>query len=484
MADDVSPDRKAAAEALHTATVWERRGNIKAAISGYEKARVLDPRFVEPYRRLANVMLKLGEVREALRYFDQVLALDPRDVDASVYRGRLAELVPQRRDGHLSLASPLAEENRTTARPASAPPGTINLRGQKTFSFQRSGWNYALGALTPLHHEAGIHFDGFIERHFAWQHKIKVRPAHVLLKMKLEGTFDTLATSEERGIVPYRRPWIGVVHNPQSMPPWFHFDESPQAIFAKDIWKHSLDTCVGLLTFSEHSARWLREQTGKPVSPLIHPTEVPPIGFDFERYLRNARKTILQIGWWLRKLTAIYQLPIGVNNAMGYRKVRLVPQFIPNAHAHLNRLIEKERQMLGLTIDGRWAENTREEDQVTNAEYDRLLSENIVFVELHDANANNVVIECIARATPLLINPLPAVVEYLGRDYPLYYSSLEEARSKALDVDLLHRGHRYLLTCETRTKLSASHFLEQFQASEVYRRLLAPAGWPDGDQGQ
>src|SRR5262249_2594090 len=156
---------------------------------------------------------------------------------------RLAELVAQPRGDRLSQALPLGEASGTAEPRASAPPGAIDLRGQKTFSFQRSGWNYALAALTPLHHDAGIHFDGFIERHFAWQHKVSVRRARVLLKMKLEGTFDTLATSEERGIVPYRRPWIGVVHNPQNMPPWFHFDESPQAIFAKDIWKHSLDTC-------------------------------------------------------------------------------------------------------------------------------------------------------------------------------------------------------------------------------------------------
>jgi tetratricopeptide (TPR) repeat protein len=482
--DDVSPQRRAAVATLRTSTVWERRGNLEAAIAGYKRALALDARFVEPYRRLANVMLKLGEAREALRYFDHVLALDPDDVDISMYRDRLAAVIVQPGDYDPSLASRPAKVSRTTRSPVTAPPGAINLSGQKTFSFQRSGWGYALGALTPLHHDAGIYFDGFIERHFAWQHKIALRPAHVLLKMKLEGTFDTLATSEERGIVPYRGPWIGVVHNPHNMPHWFHFDESPQAIFAKDIWKRSLDTCVGLFTLSEHTARWLREQTGKPVSALVHPTEAPPVGFDFERFLQNPHKSILQIGWWLRKLTAIYQLPIGVDNAMGYRKVRLVPQFIPTASAHLNRLMEKERQVLGLTVDRRWADNTREEDQVSNAEYDRLLSENIVFIELHDANANNVVIECIARATPLLINPLPAVIEYLGRDYPLYYSSLEEARSKALDPDLLYRGHRYLLTCDTRTKLSADHLLEQFRASEVYRRVLTPKGWSVGDPRQ
>jgi Tetratricopeptide repeat len=473
MADHVRPNRNAAVQALHTSTVWERKGNTRAAIEGYENALRLDPKFIEPYHRLANLMLKLGEARKALQYYDEVLALDPHDANASFYQERLAQLIARNAQHHCSvLATPTAQKNTSHGSHESAPPGTIDLGGQKTFSFHRSGWNYALHALSSLHHDAGVQFDGFLERNFAWQHKCDARPAHVLLKMSLEGTFDALATSEERGIVPYRRPWIGVLHNPHNMPAWFHFDESPQSIFAKDIWKRSLETCQGLFTFSEHTARWLREQTGKPVSALIHPTEIPPIRFDFERFLRNPRKTIFQIGWWLRKLNAIYQLPIARANVLGYSKVRLVPQFIPNAHAHLKRLMDTERQMLALTIDAKWTQNTREEGQVSNEEYDRLLSENIVFVELHDANANNAVIECVARGTPLLINPLPTVVEYLGPDYPLYYASLEEAAFKAFDVDLLHRAHKYLLTCNTRTKLSAGHFFEQFQSSEVYRSLL------------
>ena len=60
-----------------------------------------------------------------------------------------------------------------------------------------------------------------------------------------------------------------------------------------------------------------------------------------------------------------------------------------------------------------------------------LLCRNIAFVELHDAGANNTVVECIARATPLLVNKLPSVVEYLGAGYPFYYDSLEEAAEKA-----------------------------------------------------
>jgi hypothetical protein len=100
-----------------------------------------------------------------------------------------------------------------------------------------------------------------------------------------------------------------------------------------------------------------------------------------------------------------------------------------------------------------------------------LLSENIVFIELYDANANNTIVECIARGTPILVNPLPAVVEYLGEDYPLYFNNLPEAAEKALDLKLILEAHQYLMECETRGKLGSGYFLKSFCESEVYRLI-------------
>ena len=63
----------------------------------------------------------------------------------------------------------------------------------------------------------------------------------------------------------------------------------------------------------------------------------------------------------------------------------------------------------------------------TIEEYDDLLTNNIVFVDLFDASANNTVLECIVRRTPIIINNIGAVSEYLGKDYPLYFENLEES---------------------------------------------------------
>ena len=64
-------------------------------------------------------------------------------------------------------------------------------------------------------------------------------------------------------------------------------------------------------------------------------------------------------------------------------------------------------------------------EHVDNKNYDLLLSENIVFVNLVDASAVNTIIECIVRNTPIIVNKIPAVVEMLGENYPMYYTLLD-----------------------------------------------------------
>ncbi len=75
------------------------------------------------------------------------------------------------------------------------------------------------------------------------------------------------------------------------------------------------------------------------------------------------------------------------------------------------------------------------------------------------------------RGTPLLVNRLPAVEEYLGTGYPLYYSDLDDAAAKALDPGRLRAAHEYLLACDTRYRLDGESFRRDFEASEVYRLL-------------
>jgi tetratricopeptide (TPR) repeat protein len=469
----INPDRAESDSAevhFQLAKAWQLKGDIDSAIARYRQALRCKPDYLPALLQLGLLMLTTGHTKEALEYYNKALTLNPDDPEVRFRRNTIKGLIEKKAVTHIQPVES-TQDNKIFAYKEN-PEGKIDISNQKTFSCHRSGWNFALHALMPLHNSKGIMFDGFIEKNFAWNHwKEGISPPDVLNRMKIDGTFDELATSEERGITPYKRPWVGFVHNPQGMPTWFHYQESPQSIFAKDIWQQSIEYCLGLFTFSEYHAEWLREQTGKPVSTLIHPTESPELRFDFERFLANPYKKIAQVGWWLRKLNAIYQLPIASNNPLKYEKIRLIPMFFDNADEYLKKLMQKEVELNQLTMDPAFSQNTKDVHHLSNNDYDRLLSENIAFVDLYDSNANNLVIECIARATPLLINPLPAVIEYLGHEYPMYFNSLDEALEKSLDVSLIFDTHIYLQHCETAKKLSADYFFNSFKESKGYKAI-------------
>lgn len=122
-----------------------------------------------------------------------------------------------------------------------------------------------------------------------------------------------------------------------------------------------------------------------------------------------------------------------------------------------------------------WARNgTRREygsveriPRLSDAEYDHLLSRNIVFLEPLDASANNAVVECIVRNTPIVVNRHPAVEEYLGRDYPLFYERFHQAGELLTDEHIL-AAHRFLLSMD-KARFQGKYFAREL--AEVCKRF-------------
>ena len=76
----------------------------------------------------------------------------------------------------------------------SNPDGKIDLGTQVTFFLHRSGWNFAMQALKPIHNEKGCYFHGFLEDIFSWHKK----------------------DYQGRGELPFKKPWCGFFHNPHN----------------------------------------------------------------------------------------------------------------------------------------------------------------------------------------------------------------------------------------------------------------------------
>jgi hypothetical protein len=302
----------------------------------------------------------------------------------------------------------------------------------------RSGWRYALDALADLHVPGGVMLEGFIEKKFAWG-----------------GDLGDLRNDPQ----PYTGPWVGFWHNPPTVHPSFNrVGHAPADILASWLWRESVPYCRGLFTLSRHLKRWLETRVPVPVCSLLHPTGQPLATFSVQRYVANPRKRIVQVGWWLRRVESLYDL-----NVFSLEKVVLSP-FPETSDQH--------------SAEG-WADYGKRPGvtqlaYLDDRSYDELLAENIVFLDLYDSSANNTIVECMARLTPILVNPLPAVVEYLGEGYPFYFTDLGDAAVKAADMRLVIAAHDYLRDFPVRRQLTADHFRRSFVQSSIYQDLPWP----------
>lgn len=407
------------------ARAWAAKGDRQRAIEGCRRTVASNADFLPAWRLLADLLLMEGQVDEAYEICER-------------FAGQQPEFL---------MLQELCQEVLVDRELVNSPQGRLSLCRQRRFSHHRSGWAYALECLKPLHNENGTLLDGFMENSF-----VMARYAGKLWEGRTP---------------PYRRAWVGFLHNPAEYPSWYPLaGSSAEALLALPSFERSLESCRGFYTLSESLAVWLREKTGQPVQALLHPTEFPEQKFDPERYLANPAPKVIQVGWWLRRLLSIFELPV----YRGHEKVWLVPSGLKGLEETFTTILSHE----GVPD---WT-NVRRVVGLSNTEYDAWLSENVAFAHLYSSSANNAVVECIARATPLLVNPLPPVVEYLGANYPLYFESLSEAAEKLNDRDLVCRAHEYLKGCPTRERLRGESFLTELRQGEIYQSLPEVAASP------
>ncbi len=244
---------------------------------------------------------------------------------------------------------------------------------------------------------------------------------------------------------------MGIFHNPPNFPEWFDRDSYPQRILGSGRFAASRKGLRGCVALSEYLAEWLRAELRVPVLAVKHPAEFPEHRFSWEAYRANERKRIVQVGWFIRNYRAIYQ--IGVPSSLV--KTHLVqdkPWILAAAERTDAMSPFRHRQDVGGVDVVSW---------LPNDEYDRLFTENIMFLEVFDASANNAIIEAITRQTPVVVNRHPAVQEYLGRDYPLFFDSIDELPD-LLDEGRIRGAHEYLVELD-KSDLRPQHFINELQ---------------------
>lgn len=255
----------------------------------------------------------------------------------------------------------------------------------------------------------------------------------------------------------FHNKWTGIVHLTHNGPRYL-FNENIANLFSNEHFLKSINNCSMLFTLAPYVSNYLKmefEKIQKPINiitlkhPVVQDNIIP---FSFDKFKSNMNKRLIQIGQQYRKMTSIFRVSIPEN----YTKMWLTGT---KSMKRINYIMKMEQKYLNLRITKQMEYDVIKYYTKTYEEYDEFLSQNIVFIDLFDAAANNTVLECIVRNTPLIVNKLPGVVYYLGENYPLYFSNLEEV-SSLLQEEKLLEAHEYLKTIDTKS-LEIDYFVRK-----------------------
>lgn len=232
----------------------------------------------------------------------------------------------------------------------------------------------------------------------------------------------------------HHKEWIGFVH---ATP-----DERIKNELHSSSCLESLKSCKGIFAMSNYVENFIKENTKNILTDTIFlALDQPKYFFNFDSYKNNKNKKIIMAGHWLRDFETFYDLKINnhqktiiqCTNRKHPKELFCIPYLDPN-------------------------------------EFEKQFVNNVMFLSLKDASANNFVVECILRNTPILINELPATKEYLGKNYPFFYKNLKEAEDKIQDLDLINQSHQYLLNLD-KQMFTINGFIDKFHESKIYQKI-------------
>jgi len=212
-----------------------------------------------------------------------------------------------------------------------------------------------------------------------------------------------------------------------------------------------------LITLSESHKKYIDRNINisknTRVCQLLHPLEIhnKKYMFNIEKFIENKTKSMYIIGWWLRKYDIFLKLSCN--------KSIIMKQFegiVPSNYCltQIRKIISPENINYDLIQQPYFSEeemdtlnneyNVTLYDYLDNDDYDKIFYNNIVFLDVFAANANNLILECIMNNTPILVRYNSSIIDYLGSEYPFYFTNAQEAEYKSNNMELIINTHLYL----------------------------------------
>ncbi len=279
--------------------------------------------------------------------------------------------------------------------------------------------------------------------------------------------FDCSYLFDNKSTVPKDKEWIGISHlTPVYYKGFFHLCNINR-LMNHTLFINDLKLCKGMFTLSKYMKYYLKNMLcilgypNIPVDNLYHPTGFVEPMFDPKSI--ETIDNIISIGCQLRKMTTIYLI-----------KSKHKKYWLPGRPANeALSMLKLECNEMDISISNEDMDSVKILN-LSNSEYDNMLLNSFIVVDLYDASANNALIECISRNIPCFISNLPAVCEYIGSKYPLLFNNLEELEEKMANKDLIYSAYKYLVDRPNlKERLTIDYFIKSILNSNVTKNVLS-----------
>jgi len=241
--------------------------------------------------------------------------------------------------------------------------------------------------------------------------------------------------------------WIGITHFTNNVPKIWencHIDN----ILNNNNFIRSLGNCAGIIVLSNYMKEYLSKFIifkNIPIYSLKHPIDQIINKFDINKFLNFNKFNIVLLGQQLRNYSDIFK----INSSIINKKIWLSGIKNKENSEHklctdlfYNKIISnlKEFSEIKKTLQTPYLSNFEE--------YDKIITSSIILIPLYNASANNSVLEIIQTNTPAFITRLPSTEEYLGKNYPMFYTNINEVNNILNDRELFNKKyiecHNYL----------------------------------------
>jgi len=239
------------------------------------------------------------------------------------------------------------------------------------------------------------------------------------------------------------KPWVGIIHFPTHGAPLLHPEVNSINVVKKINSSEYKDRCNGLIVLTNKAKETLSKFTDIPIYRLWHPKFVGKNSFNIKLYFNNP--IIRHPGKAYRDFCPYFKFPTKLK-----KEIHIQPQ---------NKwLIDQTLELSGACTDDSIVINTT---FLKDKQYIKNLITSIGFGYWFDCEASNSILEHLMTGTPIIANKLPSIIEYLGKDYPMYYENIiSDPDSYILNKKFIQDTSKYLRSRSKKKRFTVKYFCD------------------------